>query len=64
MTFTEAAPTKILVVEDEGIVALDLQNSLINLNYDVPHIADTGEEAVQIAQDSLPGYQLKPEEPC
>ncbi|MEM9217547.1 MAG: EAL domain-containing protein [Cyanobacteria bacterium P01_F01_bin.150] len=54
MTPTPNDPIKILVVEDEGIVALDLQSSLMNLNYDVPYIADTGEEAIQLAHN----YQL------
>lgn len=58
MAFTDPAPTKILVVEDEGIVALDLQHSLMTLNYDVPYMADTGEEAIQAAQDYQPDLIL------
>ena len=37
---------KILVVEDEGIVARDIQNRLRKLGYDVPEIAATGEMAL------------------
>jgi len=41
---------RILVVEDEGIEALDIQQRLIGLGYDVPELALTGEEAVQAAR--------------
>lgn len=37
---------KILVVEDESIIAMDIQLSLQNLGYDVPCVASTGEEAI------------------
>jgi len=37
---------RILVVEDEGVVALDLQHRLKSLGYDVPVTVPTGEEAV------------------
>lgn len=41
---------KILVVEDENIVALDIKNRLKKLGYSVPSIASTGEEAVKKAE--------------
>jgi hypothetical protein len=42
---------KILLVEDEGIVALDLKNRLLRLGHIVVAIAATGEEAIlQTAQ--------------
>ena len=44
----------ILVVEDESIVAIDIQNILENLGYKVPAIADTGNEAIQKADESKP----------
>ena len=34
--------TNILVVEDEGIVAKDIQNSLKKLGYHVPLVVSTG----------------------
>lgn len=37
---------RILVVEDEGVVALDLQDRLRSLGYDVPLTVPTGEQAV------------------
>lgn len=50
--------TKILVVEDERIVAKDIQNSLISLGYEVPAITSTGEEAILIAEDLKPDLIL------
>ncbi len=44
---------KILVVEDEGIVARDIQNRLTQLGYAVPHIVGSGEDALRcVAEDS------------
>lgn len=40
---------RILIVEDEGIEALDLQRRLIHLGYPSPDIAMSGEEAVTMA---------------
>lgn len=43
--------TKIMVVEDEGIVALSIQKQLENLGYTVPVLFATGEEAIaQVSQ--------------
>ncbi|MFO8077628.1 MAG: PAS domain S-box protein, partial [Thermoplasmatota archaeon] len=41
---------KILIVEDETIVAKDLQQKLTKLGYDVPTTLSTGEEAIQKAE--------------
>jgi PAS domain S-box-containing protein len=49
---------KILVVEDEGIVARDIQNRLRHLGYEVPDIAFTGEEAVTLAEKLNPDLIL------
>jgi PAS domain S-box-containing protein len=38
---------KILVVEDEGIVAKDIQSTLIQFGYEVPEVVGSGEEAIQ-----------------
>jgi PAS domain S-box-containing protein len=40
------APATVLVVEDETIIALDVQASLTNLGYAVPAVATSGAEAV------------------
>ncbi|MDF5731197.1 MAG: response regulator [Rhizonema sp. PD38] len=50
--------TKILVVEDEGIVAKDLQNRLKKVGYIVPAIASTGVEAIHQAAEILPDLVL------
>ena len=39
--------TRILIVEDENIIALDLRARLTGLGYDVPPPISTGEEAIQ-----------------
>lgn len=42
--------TKILVVEDQTIVALNIKNRLKNLGYAVPGTAVSGEEAIREAE--------------
>ena len=37
---------RIMVVEDEGVVALQIKEALEGMGYQVPGIALTGEEAV------------------
>lgn len=49
---------KVLVVEDELIIATNLQQRLIRLGYNVPAIATTGEEAVNKARDLRPDVIL------
>ncbi|RPI17819.1 MAG: hybrid sensor histidine kinase/response regulator [Ignavibacteriae bacterium] len=49
---------KILVVEDERIVARDIQNTLKLLGYDVPAIASNGEEAIKKAREIRPDIIL------
>lgn len=41
---------RILVVEDEGLVAADLQKRLERLGYDVPGVAGSAEEALDCAR--------------
>jgi PAS domain S-box-containing protein len=48
----------ILVVEDDGISGAYLQNVLIRMGYQVPHVADTGEEAVAAAGRLRPDLVL------
>ena len=50
--------TNILVVEDESIVALDLENGLRSLGYSVPALASSGEEAIQKAAETRPDLVL------
>ena len=49
---------KILIVEDENIVAKDLQKRLMNLGYDVVGIVSTGEEAVKKVVATSPDLVL------
>ena len=49
---------KILVVEDESIIAKDIQNMLKNLGYEVPAIAFTAEEAIEKAAETRPDLVL------
>lgn len=52
------AKAKIMVVEDEAITAKDLQMTLQDLEYEVPAVAFTGEEAVQKAGEHKPDLVL------
>ena len=52
-----AAPT-ILVVEDENVVALDIQRDLVSFGYDVPATASTGQEAIEMAAGLRPDLVL------
>ncbi|MCW5314161.1 response regulator [Nostoc sp. KVJ3] len=49
---------KILVVEDEAIVAKDLQHRLVRFGYTVPVIASSGEEAINQAVEISPDLVL------
>jgi PAS domain S-box-containing protein len=46
---TASACCKILIVEDEILIAMDLQGRLENLGYEVPGIADTADLAFELA---------------
>jgi len=48
----------ILIVEDEGVVAEDLQQSLIELGYDAFAIAVSADEAIQAATERCPDVVL------
>ncbi|MEA2084320.1 MAG: response regulator [Thermodesulfobacteriota bacterium] len=49
---------RILVVEDEGIIAKDIQKSLQDLGYHVCAVASSGEEAIKKAQEDRPDLVL------
>lgn len=49
---------KILVVEDEGIVSIDIRNILTRLGYQVTAAAFSGEEAVEKARENQPDLVL------
>ncbi|MCK4263797.1 MAG: response regulator, partial [Candidatus Aminicenantes bacterium] len=50
--------TKILLVEDESIVARDIRNMLLGLGYKVSGVASTAREAVQKAEEMKPDIVL------
>lgn len=45
---------RILVVEDEAIIAMDLEDNLRNLGYEVIAVVDKGEKAIQKAGEEKP----------
>ena len=49
---------KVMVVEDEYIIALDLKDRLTRLGYNVPTIATSGREAVKLAKKDKPDLIL------
>jgi CheY-like chemotaxis protein len=49
---------RILIVEDEKILAADLEQKLRGLGYRVDSIATSGEEAVRLAQERRPSLVL------
>jgi signal transduction histidine kinase len=51
-------PARILVVEDESIVAFSLQQRLSKLGYDVPAIAVSGQESFDLVEQTLPDLVL------
>jgi len=52
------ATARILVVEDEAIVAADIKGTLKGLGYDVPAIAFSGEEALRKSEELHPDVVL------
>jgi CheY-like chemotaxis protein len=52
------ANANILVVEDDGIVALDIDSRLRSLGYSVSEIVSSGEEAVKKVQENKPDLVL------
>jgi len=52
------AKARILIVEDEAIVAVDIQKTVQTLGYEVPAIAFSGEEALKKAEELHPDVVL------
>ncbi len=49
---------RIMLVEDEAVTAMDLKSNLIQLDYEVPAVVSSGEEAVRVAAEVLPDLIL------
>jgi len=49
---------KILIVEDEFIIAMDLKNKLENLGYKVVGIENTAEQAIKKVAETIPNLIL------
>jgi CheY-like chemotaxis protein len=58
MTESSRSAPKILVVEDENVVALDIQRDLIGFGYEVSAVAASGEEAIEKAATLHPDLVL------
>ncbi|MEQ2006685.1 MAG: response regulator [Limisphaerales bacterium] len=52
------SPARILIVEDEGIIAQDIEATLEKLGYEVSGIAAVGEEAIEMAAELRPNLVL------
>ena len=50
--------TKILIVEDEIIVAMDLKNDLEGMGYEVCSFATSGQKAIEVAENEHPDVIL------
>lgn len=49
---------RVLIVEDEAVVADDLEYQLIQLGYEVVGVAASGREAIELADESRPQVVL------
>jgi len=49
---------KIMIVEDESIIAFDIKRTLIGLGYETSDIVETGEEAIKLAGEYKPDLIL------
>lgn len=54
----EQLASRVLIIEDESIIALDLENLVVDLGHQVVATAATSEEAVQSARKHKPGLIL------
>ena len=50
--------TNIMIIEDEALIAMDLQSLVENLGHDVQGVARTRKEAVALATEKKPGLIL------
>jgi CheY-like chemotaxis protein len=55
---SEKVRGRVLIVEDEAVVADDLENQLLQLGYEVAGVAASGREAIALAGESRPHVVL------
>jgi len=55
---TKMPKIKILIVEDESIVALDIRSALLKLNYEVTDMVASYEQAIQSVKNTCPDIAL------
>ncbi len=55
---TEAAPPKMMIVEDAPLIALDLAETMKDLGFDVSATAFTHEQALTEIERSVPDYAV------
>jgi len=55
---TAPSPASILIVEDQSIIAADIESSLIELGYHVAGKADSGERALELVATNKPDLVL------
>jgi CheY-like chemotaxis protein len=58
MTSSPAAPPRILIVEDEVIIAMEIESRLESAGYAVCGLVATGEDAVRTAREQSPDLIL------
>jgi len=49
---------KVMVVEDDAIIGMDIEHRVRRLGYEVTGVADNAEEAVELAADTKPDIAL------
>lgn len=49
---------KVMIVEDDAIIGMDIEHRVRRLGYEVTGVADNAEEAVELAADSKPDIAL------
>lgn len=56
--FPSASRTRILVVEDNYFVALNIESALLDAGFEVAGVVDSGEEALAVVADTRPDLVL------
>lgn len=54
----ESGRTRVLIAEDEQMVAMDIEQALLSLGYEVAGIAESGRNAVRLAEECAPDLVL------